>query len=79
MLGAGSPKYEVLRSDEKVSESDHLGVYGALTPFPPRGFRRALSPRAPTSVRPLRLAPWASGVAPGLVRTARARCTWSLE
>ena len=26
VLGAGSPKYEVLRSDEKVSESDHLGV-----------------------------------------------------
>ena len=26
VLGAGSPKYEVLRSDQKVSESDHLGL-----------------------------------------------------
>ena len=48
---------------------------GDLTLFPPRGFRRALSPRRVPSARPLRLAPWASGVAPGLIRTARARDT----
>ena len=29
VLGAGSPKYEVLRSDQKVSESDHLGLQRA--------------------------------------------------
>ena len=46
-----------------------------LTLFPRRGFRRALSPRRVPSARPLRLAPWASGVAPGLIRTARARAT----
>ena len=51
----------------------------ALTLFPPRRFRRALSPRRVPSARPLRLAPWASGVAPGLIRTARARATIVLE
>jgi len=49
--------------------------YVLLTLYPRRGFRRALSPRRGPSVRPLRLAPWASGVAPRLIRTARARAT----
>ena len=61
--------------------SGALGLHGSdpprttLTLFPRRGFRRALSPRRVPSARPLRLAPWASGVAPGLIRTARARAT----
>ena len=46
-----------------------------LTLYPTRGVRRALSPRRVPSARPLRLAPRASGVAPGLIRTARARAT----
>ena len=50
-----------------------------LTLFPPRGFRRALSPRRVPSVRPLCLPPWASGVAPRLIRTARARATIVLK
>ena len=50
-------------------------LYRHLTLYPRRGFRRALSPRRVPSVQPLRLAPWASGVAPGLIRTARARAT----
>ena len=55
--------------------SDHLKPVRFLTLYPHRGFRRALSPRRVPSARPLRLAPWASGVAPGLIRTARARAT----
>ena len=53
---------------------DFTFIY-VLTLFPTRGFRRALSPRRVPSARPLHLAPWASGVAPGLTRTARARAT----
>ena len=53
----------------------HLPYGQTLTLYPPRGFARALSPRRGPSVRPLRLAPWASGVAPRLIRTARARAT----
>ena len=52
-----------------------IGRLFTLTLCPRRGFRRALSPRRVPSARPLRLAPWASGVAPGLIRTARARAT----
>jgi hypothetical protein len=59
--------------------SNLRGREGVLTLFPRRGFARALSPRRGPSVRPLRLAPWASGVAPRLIRTARARATIVLE
>ena len=58
-------------ADPVPTISPHL----ELTLFPRRRFRRALSPRRVPSARPLRLAPWASGVAPGLIRTARARAT----
>ena len=50
-----------------------------LTLFPPRGFRLANSPRARASVWALLLAPWASGVAPRLIWTARAPATIVLE
>jgi hypothetical protein len=50
-----------------------------LTLFPRRGFRLANSPRARASVRAPLLAPWASGVAPGLIWTARAPATIVLE
>ena len=50
-----------------------------LTLYPRRGFRLANSLRARASVRALLLAPWASGVAPGLIWTARAPATIVIE
>ena len=50
-----------------------------LTLYPRRGFRLANSLRARASVRALILAPWASGVAPGLIWTARAPATIVIE
>ena len=41
VLGAGSPKYEVLRSDQKVSYLAHLGVQrvvGKFTQGPQEGY-----------------------------------------
>ena len=55
------------------------GPFTALTqtlfPRPGDFVARSVHPRREPSARPLRLAPWASGVAPGLIRTARARAT----
>ena len=71
-----------ITSTEQGTHSEHTDLpppaeilMMRLTLFPRRRFRRALSPRRVPSARPLRLAPWASGVAPGLIRTARARAT----
>ena len=71
---------EILVRDAPHRTTRHYILIGlTLTLFPRRRFRRALSPRRVPSARPLRLAPWASGVAPGLIRTARARAIQSYK